>query len=201
VRFTLLLASTALAASIGLAACSSGGSQAIPGVGGSTTTQAPDNHHGLKFNDKLHIVFMRAKGQMKSNQSCPYTACFELPAGYAGYGYVGWCISDSGNCSSGLLPGKWEWLNVICYSTYDCVILPNNAKVIKLKTGEFSGAIKVKWDPKVANPTEQLVVWKASLKPSKTGDPTYGNEFAACAKSGPYKGECTGIATEGWIPE
>jgi hypothetical protein len=198
VRLTVLCASAALAATIGLAACSNGGSQAIPGVGGSTT-QAPDSHHGL--NNKLHVVFMQTKGKIKpAASSCPYTACYDLPAGTAGSGYIGWCVSSTGNCTSGVLPGKWVWLNVFCYTTANCKTYKGVAPAFKLKTMKFSGAIKSKWDPRVGNPTEQLITWTATLKPSKTGNPTYVSEFEACAKTGPYAGECTGVGSEGWIP-
>lgn len=176
-----------------LSACSSGGSQAIPGVG-STTTQAPASHH---VNSKLHLVMMREKGQLKSEQSCPYTACFDLPAGAAGSGYVGWCVSSSGNCTSGLLPGRWSWENVICASTYSCTA--SGSKVFIVKNDKQTGKVKSTWSPRVGNPTDNDLVWK-SLRASRTGDPTYFYELMACAKNGPYKGDCTLPASVGLIP-
>jgi hypothetical protein len=96
VRFTLLLASSALAASLVLSACS-GGSQTIPG--GSTV--APMGHHAAQ---------LVAPGAQR-DASCPatYFVCVTL---YPGTTTQGICISTSGNCTTGLV-GSWNWSETI----------------------------------------------------------------------------------------
>ena len=96
-RFTLLLASGALAASLALSACS-GGSQAIPGGAQSV---APMGHHAAQ------LVVPGAH----HDASCPssYITCLTL---YPGNNTLGICISTSGNCTTGLV-GEWNWADTI----------------------------------------------------------------------------------------
>jgi hypothetical protein len=112
VRFTLLLASSVLAASLALGGCStSGGSQALPG--GSSVT--PMGHH------QVQLV---AEGAQRL-ASCPsqYFTCLTL---YKGSNQIEICISSSGNCTSGLV-GNWTWSDTV-------VKAKNGKKYKKIKT-------------------------------------------------------------------
>ena len=99
-RFTFLLASSVLAASLALAGCStSGGSQSVPG----TSAVSPLGHHGAQ------IVVAGAQHLA----SCPsqYFTCLTI---YKGSNQIEICISSSGNCSSGLV-GTWTWAGTIIH--------------------------------------------------------------------------------------
>ena len=99
-RYTLLLASSVLAASLALGGCStSGGSQALPG--GSSVT--PMGHH------QVQLV---AVG-VQHLASCPsqYFTCLTI---YKGSNQIEICISSSGNCTSGLV-GNWTWSGKIIH--------------------------------------------------------------------------------------
>ena len=179
-RFTLLCASAALAASLVLAGCSTtGSSSAIPG-GSSATSMA--HHSGL------HIVMMGGR----QPQSCPspYNFCYEVNP--ANGGTFEWCIVNitSGNCTSNLAPGKWKWTNT--------APVPGKPQTTNLKTGRKTGAVKSTWSPVVGNPTNNVITTKATLKYTK-GKPGYAFSWQSCAKSGPYKGSCVGPVNIGII--
>ncbi len=97
-RFSLLCASTALAASLMLAACSSGGgsSSAIPG--GSSIAPMGQSHGGYR----LVTVAQR-------DTTCPssFVQCLAVSPG--SYASTEWCLSSSGNCTSGLYAGRVKW--------------------------------------------------------------------------------------------
>jgi len=123
VRFTLLLASSVLAASLALGGCStSGGSQALPG--GSSVT--PMGQH------QLQIVAAGAQ----HTTSCPSSKYFTCLTLYKGSNQIEICISSSGNCTSGLV-GNWTWVG----------------KIVKAKNGKKYKKIKVSWSPNPGNPT------------------------------------------------
>jgi len=123
VRFTLLLASSVLAASLALGGCStSGGSQALPG--GSSVTPMGQ-----------HQVQLVATGGLK-NSSCPsskYITCLTL---YKGSNQIEICVSSSGNCTSGLV-GDYTW----------------SSKIVKAKNGKKYKKIKASWSPNPGNPS------------------------------------------------
>jgi hypothetical protein len=140
VRFTLLLASSALAASLALSACS-GGSQAIPGSG---QTVAPMGHH---------MPQLVAPGAQR-NASCPSTffVCVTL---YPGTTQQGICISTSGNCTTGLV-GSWNFSGAITtypkgkkYKKIKVSFSPNpgNPTTISFKAKKVKNSHgKVKWE-------------------------------------------------------
>ncbi|HYL27348.1 MAG TPA: hypothetical protein VEW74_05895 [Candidatus Nitrosotalea sp.] len=109
-RFTLLLASSALAASLVLSACS-GGSPTVPAGPGSSTQMA-------------HRLPQLVAPGAKHNASCP-SAFFVCDTLYPGTTQQGICISTSGNCTTGLV-GSWNFTGVI--ETY-----PKGKKYKKIK--------------------------------------------------------------------
>jgi hypothetical protein len=128
VRLTLLLASSALAASLALGGCStSGGSQALPG--GSSVT--PMGQH------QLHLV---AAGGQHPSASCPSSLYFTCITIYKGKNQIEICISSSGNCTSGLV-GNWTW----------------SGKIIHVKTGKKDKKFKVSFSPNPGNPTVNTI--------------------------------------------
>jgi hypothetical protein len=152
VRFTLLLASSALAASLVLSACSTtGGSQSIPG----SQSAAPMSHQGPQF---------AAYGQ-KQQTSCPsqYFVCITLAKGTTQEGI---CISTSGNCSSGLV-GSWNWANKITttkgkkYKKIKVSVSPNPGNPV-----EFTYSVK-----KIKN-TKGKVKWVDTLNACNVSDPS-----------------------------
>jgi hypothetical protein len=130
VRFTLLLASSVLAASLALGGCStSGGSQALPG--GSSVT--PMGHH------QLQLVAAGAQHQV----SCPSSKYFTCLTLYKGSNSIEICISTSGNCTSGL-SGEYTWSQTI----------------IKVKSGKKYKKIKASWSPNPGNPSTNTLIVK-----------------------------------------
>lgn len=93
-RFTLLLAASVLVAGVGLAACSSGGSQALPG----TQSVAPMGHSGLQ---------LMGVGLRPDKVACgsSYIICVTVGKGAPGKGKI--CVeTTTGTCPS---PGTWSW--------------------------------------------------------------------------------------------
>jgi hypothetical protein len=167
VRFTLLLASSALAASLVLSACSSGsGSSTIPGGGSSV---APMGHHGIS----LHAIAMKAD---KAKNPCPsskYDACFGL--NYGSGPYVEWSA---------------------CYSTYDCPPTYDIVATADLTTPKDK-AVKPKvmtqdWSPSPGNPTYQYIT--AGSKYKNGSKVRYVDATSACLYY--YPSDC-GAATFG----
>ncbi|MFZ0364138.1 MAG: hypothetical protein WAL67_08025 [Candidatus Cybelea sp.] len=161
-RFTLLFASTALAASLVLSACSSGGtSSAIPG--GNSIAPMGQNHGGY-----------RLVTEVSRDTSCPSTfvQCLALTPGSPAE--VEWCISSSGNCTSGLYDGRIKWL----------VTRPG---VLKIKTGKPYHKIKAAWSAKKGNPDDLTVTPAAGVRSTK-GTIGYEFQWTATLLSGSYKG-------------
>jgi hypothetical protein len=163
-----------------LAACSggAGSSSAIPG---GSSASAPMAHHGY------HLVNVGAR----KPQTCtsPYYICYITTPGSTEE--FGWCLSTSGNCTSGLYAGKVNWKTTAC--------APNAAQTDG-PTG-CNGRVKSKFGP----PATQVgliydtVTTKASVHPG-TGTPQYDATWTAVVKSGSIKGdsfvEPTGVIVE-----
>ena len=140
-RFTLLLASSALAASLVLSGCSTSGGSSIPGG-----TQTAMSHHGTP-----QLLGLGAK----HDTTCPSTfyECFEVskttPATQE------WCIIYSGtsDCTD-LYPGTWTWSGP-AYKVKKGTV---TSKADKKISGTFS--------PNPGNPTTLTVATK-SKKSSK----------------------------------
>jgi hypothetical protein len=157
VRFTLLCASTALAASLLLSACSSGGgSQSIPG--GGSQAVAPMGHSAP------HLVAMN-RG---ASGSCPsaYLVCIDLSKKTPGTASI--CISTSGNCTSGLV-GEWNWVTV----------------VTNLKGKSEKKHIKNSWSPNPGNPSTDTFKEKGKVKKSKNGAVKYVGNVTTCEVTNP----------------
>jgi hypothetical protein len=154
VRFTLLLASSALAASLVLSACS--GSSSLPT---GSQSVAPMGHRA----GTPQLLGLGAK----HDTSCPsaFYECFEIskstPATQE------WCIIYSGtsDCSD-LYPGTWTW----------------SGPTVKVKKGRPTGKkdkkIKASFSPNPGNPTT-LTVSTSSSKSSK-GKITGAVELSVC---------------------
>jgi hypothetical protein len=183
VRFSLLCASAALAASLVLSGCSTNGSSsAIPG---GSSVAAPSGH-GIH---NLHMVMAGVQHAYTCSGSGLY-ACYLVNNGKTDFE---WCIVDvtSGNCTSNLAPGKWKWSNT--------APIAGKPQTQDLSTGMPTGKVKSTWchtvgsvtchSGSVANPAENEINVKASVKYTN-GKPGYEFGWEACAKSGPYKGSC-----------
>jgi hypothetical protein len=94
-RFTLLVASAALAVSLTLSACSSGSSQAIP----RGSSVAPMRDHAPR------LVVIGGK------TSCG-SAFYECVTLHPGTTTIELCVTTSGNCTSGLY-SNWNWASEI----------------------------------------------------------------------------------------
>ncbi len=155
-RLSLLCASSALAASLLLSACStSGTSQAIPG--GSQSVGAM-GHHGPQF-----VV----SGQNGDAASCPtsvYVECINLSKKKGGS--FGLCLSTSGNCTSGLV-GDWNWTTT----------------VTNLKGKNEDKKISNSWDPNPGNPSTDTFKVHGKLRPSK--QVKYIANITACEVTNP----------------
>lgn len=179
-RFTLLCASSALAASLVLSACSSGGgSQAIPG--GSQSVMPMGMHSGLHM-----VVETRA---MQPQAACPKkysVACFTVPKPYSGkpasYA-VTYCVTTSGSsCSSNLAPGRWKW---------------QPGTIYLIKGHVVSTDPKGKLSPTTGNPvTETITVDNSKKGTDSAGKIKWETTFEATAASGPYKGSTVGAAND-----
>lgn len=107
-RFSLLLASTALVASLTVSACSSDRSQAIP----TDSTMAPMGHRAP------HVVM--AGGDATCGAG--FHICVTL---HPGKTTTELCVSTTYNCSSGIV-GYWYWVGTV-------VTYPKGKKYRKIK--------------------------------------------------------------------
>jgi hypothetical protein len=157
VRLTLLCASSALAASLILSACSSGSmSQAIPG--GSQSSMG--RHAGTPM---LHLV------GAKADASCPsqYYECVTVSK--SSPLEQQWCIVYSGtsDCSD-LFPGTWTWSAPVSKAHH--------------KKHHKKGKLIAKFSPNPGNPTELTISIKGKVK--KTGGKVgYVANLEACNSS------------------
>jgi hypothetical protein len=154
VRFTLLSAGTALAASLMLAACSSNGANSIPS---GSQVGAPMGHGVGNY---------RLVSVARHDTTCPtaYVQCLAVAPGSSAE--AEWCISDSGNCTSGLYAGKIVW------------------KAGKVGPGKH---LKAKFAPGKGNPSD-LTVTASSKAASCDGTVCDSFTWTASLKSGSYKG-------------
>ncbi len=98
-RFSILCASTALAASLLLSACS-GGSGSLPT--GSQTASSMGHQNNLKIISMTPV-----------RQSCNYSAYYECVTVSKATPFTQeWCISSTGSCGS-VFPGTWTWSTTI----------------------------------------------------------------------------------------
>ncbi|MFZ0031248.1 MAG: hypothetical protein WBE79_04840 [Candidatus Cybelea sp.] len=137
-RFSLLCASSALAASLILSACSSGSmSQAVPGG----SQSAMGRHAGTPM---LHAVGAVA------NASCPSSYYECVTVSKASPFQQQWCIVYSGTSGcSDLYPGTWTWA----------------APVTKARHHK-RGKVVSKFSPNPGNPTELTLSIKGRLRSS-----------------------------------
>jgi hypothetical protein len=155
-----------------LAACSgAGSSSAIPG--GNSVVPMGQSHGGY-----------RVVTEMQQNTSCPssYVACYTLTPGSPFSDE--WCISNTGNCTSGLYNGTVKWTIA--------------TKPYKVSTGKRARRIKAGFNPKIGNPSDNIVTAKAKVK-STNGAVGYALGWEACLESGSYKGTCFGPELVGLI--
>lgn len=171
-RFTLFCASTALAASFMLSACSSGGgSQALPGG----QSVAPMGHH--ENGPMLVLAGVKDQTTCPSSTGSTYLDCYDITAGKKFKAQ--WCIvytsKENGTCDSSILyPGTWTW---------------TVSKVIAVSNGKKTKKIKNSWKPNPGNPTENYIKSKSSVK-STGGTVGYYIELEAATSSqtvGPYE--------------
>jgi hypothetical protein len=151
VRFTLLLASSALAATIAIAGCSAGGgSQAIPG--GSQSSMAQRGH--------LQIV----SAGIQKNTSCPSTYLECATVSKKAPFTQGWCISSTGSCNTPCCGTNWTWA------------LP----ITVVKTGKPYKKLISSWSPNPGNPTTLTISEKGKVKKSH-GKVKYEGALSACS--------------------
>ncbi|HZV77808.1 MAG TPA: hypothetical protein VFF63_08640 [Candidatus Babeliales bacterium] len=156
-RFSLLGASSVIAIAVALAACSSNGSQTIPG---GPQAVAPMGHQS-----GFHLEVV---GLEPAAASCGsgYAACYDITPGKT---YKDeWCIvpesKEGDGChSSDLSPGTWTW---------------KLGKVEKAKKSK-KVAIKVSIKPNPGNPTYNYVLASKKVKSTK-GKVGYEFSIEAC---------------------
>ncbi|MGA8097429.1 MAG: hypothetical protein WB810_02090 [Candidatus Cybelea sp.] len=139
-RFSLLCASSALAASLILSACSSGSmSQSIPGG-----SQSAMGHHA-------GTPMIQLKGGVIANASCPSSYYECVTVSKSSPLQQQWCIVYSGtsDCSD-LYPGTWTWA----------------APVSKARHHHKKGKVVSKFSPNPGNPTELTLSIKGRLRSS-----------------------------------
>ena len=155
-RFTLLLASSALAASLVLSGCStSGSSQAIPGG-----TQTSMSRHGGP-----QVLGLGAK----HDTSCPSTFYECVETSKASPYTQQWCIVYYGTTGcTDLYPGTWTWTST-------------NMKVKKGNPKGKTKKIKSSFSPDPGNPTTLTI--SAKSKKSTKGKIKYAVNMNVCNSS------------------
>jgi len=137
VRFSILCASTALAASLLLSACS-GGSGSLP-TGGSQTASSMGHQGNLRIISATPV-----------QQSCNYSAYYEcITVSKATPFTQEWCISTTGTCGS-VFPGTWTWSSTITTV---------KGKKFKKMTASYS--------PNPGNPSTLTISEKKKVKSTK----------------------------------
>jgi hypothetical protein len=168
VRFSLLFASSALAASLALSACSNPASQFAPGGSQSVAPMAAGA--------SAQLVVSGAQRDAASCPSSKYFACVTVAKGKT---KLQICISTSGNCTSGLT-GSWNW----------------KGKIVSAKTGKPYKGIKATFKPNPGNPTEDT--FSAKKVKNSHGKIVYAQNISACNVSVPTSclSGAIGIATK-----
>ncbi len=150
-RFSLLLASSALIAGLVLSGCSTGGSQALPG-----SSQSAMGHRV----GQPQIV---GAGIQKTSGSCDYSLYLEcVTVSKASPFTQEWCISETGSCSTPCCGTDWTW-----------------ALPITTLKGKAYKKLKSAWDPNPGNPSTLTISGK-KIKSSK-GKVKYEGDLAACS--------------------
>lgn len=153
-RLTLLFASSALAASLMLSACSSGST-----VPAGSQSVAPMGHHA----GAPQVVGLGAK----HDTSCPstYYECVEVSK--ASPAQQEWCLIYSGtsDCTD-LYPGTWTWSAI--------VVKAKNGK----PTNKHSKHVKASFSPNPGNPTTLTISTNASK--TSHGKIKYAVELSVC---------------------
>lgn len=169
-RFSLLCASSALAASLILSACSSGSmSQAIPG--GSQSTMG--RHAGTPM--------LQLKGGAVADASCPSSYYECVTVSKASPLQQQWCIVYSGTSGcSDLYPGTFTWAAPVSKAHH--------------KKHHKKGKVVTKFSPNPGNPTELTISLKGKVKSTK-GKVGYVAALEACNSSS----SCVGPADIGII--
>lgn len=98
------------------------------------------------------------------------------------YAQAEWCLSSSGNCTSGLYAGRTKWTV--------------SEKPIKNKTGRPYHKLVASWSPVRGNPSILTINAKPTARSSK-GVVGYSMTWEVCALSGSIKGTCFGPEPEG----
>jgi hypothetical protein len=171
VRFTLLMASSALAASLLLSACSSGsGSSAVPG---GSQVAAPMSHHGVGE------MKLSAVSPLKGKNPCPsskYLFCADITASSSGP-YIEWSACTSGGS---------------CPPTYDL----NAQGVITTTKGKSTKDLSSSWSPSPGNPTYGYIT---EVKPQKASKKVkFIDATSACYAN--YPSICSNTYDVGLIP-
>lgn len=176
-RFTLQCAGAALASSLMLSACTGGvgSSSAIPG---GSTVSSPGGHSKGGY----HLV--RIGGGMHTDAvTCPtnYT-CYSLDAGTSTQ--AGWCLSTTGNCTSGVYTGRVKWSNTMPQAT----CMPT--QTYDLTKDKCTARVTSAWGPPRTVIGLILVTYTAKTT-AKSGS-GFDASWSACAVSGSIKGDCFG---------
>jgi hypothetical protein len=171
VRFINLCASSAIAASLLLSACSSssGGSQALPS---GSQAVAPMGHSG-----RPHITIVGAKKFTASCDASLYLTCVTVSKKTPATLEI--CINESGSgCTSGSFP-TLTW--------YEAIYSAKTNKLYKKIVGSFY--------PNPGNPSEDTISAKKKVKNSH-GVVKYYQYFEACFNSTSCDSAEIGIATQ-----
>jgi len=169
VRFTNLCATSAIAASLVLSACSSGsgGSQALPS---NSQAVAPMAH-------SAHLMVVGAR---PSTASCgtAYLTCVTVKKGTPAALEICYNASGGSGCTSGSFPSL-TWSEAI----------------VSVKTGKVYKKIVGSFYPNPGNPSEDTITAKRKVKNSH-GKVTYFQAIEGCLSSGSCLTGEIGIATK-----
>lgn len=171
-RFTLLLASSALAASLVLSACSGGTS-----VPTGSQSVAPMGHHA---GAQIILDGAQKDTTCPSSTGTTYIDCYDVKSGKNKFQ---WCIVYTGetSCSSKLYPGTWTWTKF---------------KVYNASNGKKAKGLKSSWKPDPGNPTENEIKVKSSVG-STGGAVGYYTGLEACNSAGSCLGpDAIGIVVQ-----
>ena len=164
-RFLQPTSLAAVAAVAILAGCSGGGTGSTPLVGSMASHSSQTMSKSKGGNFQPQVIVKTATPAV----SCPssYYACYSVDADNP---FVAeWCISDSGDCSSGLVP----------YASWSVVTTTiKTGKVLK-KSKTFSAS----WSPDPGNPSI-LTVTDTAKKIGKKAPIKYATSLSGCYTSG-----------------
>ena len=165
-RFLQPMSLAAVAAVAILAGCAGNGTGSTPSVGSmaSHTSQTMSQNKGGNF--KPAVIVKVATPAVSCDYSL-YYACYSVDADNPFE--AEWCISDSGDCSSGLVPyASWS----------EVTTTVKTGKVLK-KSKTFSAS----WAPDPGNPSI-LTVTDTAKKIGKKAPIKYATSLSGCYTSG-----------------